>query len=46
MIRWAVYKGSRKWVAHRDWHVMSFPTWEEAYAYAYRHAMAAIHEIP
>lgn len=46
MTKWCVYKGNQRWVARRDWHVAVFPTWEAAFRYAYRHAVAAIHEVP
>lgn len=46
MTRWTVYKGEHHWVAVREWHAMPFATWDEAFRYAYLHAVAAIHEVP
>lgn len=48
MTKWNVSKDfdGRRWVANRGWHTMKFPTWDEAFNYAYLHAVAAIHEVP
>jgi hypothetical protein len=45
---WTVCKDfdGKRWVAQRGWHTEKFPTWEEAFAFAYRKATAAIHEVP
>jgi hypothetical protein len=45
-MKWSVYKGNVLWVAHRDYLVEGFASWEEAFLFAYRHAVAAIHETP
>lgn len=46
MGKWNVYKGNVLWVAHRGFIVQPFAEWEDAFEYAYRHAVAAIHEVP
>lgn len=48
MAKWEVYKSwtGAYWIAKHDWRATSHVTWDEAFAYAYRHAIAERMEIP
>lgn len=47
MSNWQVYQSKAGiWIAHRGFIVEPFRSWSEAYGFAYRHAVAAIHEVP
>lgn len=39
-MKWNVYKGNVRWVAHQGYLVEGFTSWEEAFRFAYLHAVA------